>query len=202
MGLSWLNNGFICKELYAPFILPRDTDYFEDLKKRLFILQKQAEKAGADDESLKIIKKYKSKIIESLRCYYRADISKSNVIIYNLLKDIGEDSFAVNQLNQSYAFQGNTHGELQFFRCRLGNPSRSFTAKDMLFLPKEMRAKSGNYRFSIPGNPSLYLANSSYEPSLLGKLQIEALQRPKNKITAITLRETPPIETRGGVSAW
>ena len=32
----------------------------------------------------------------------------------------------------------------------------------MLHLPKEMRAKSGNYRFSIPGNPSLYLSNSSY----------------------------------------
>lgn len=32
----------------------------------------------------------------------------------------------------------------------------------MLHLPKKMRAKSGNYRFSIPGNPSLYLANSSY----------------------------------------
>lgn len=27
-------------------------------------------------------------------------------------------------------------------------------------------------------------------------------KRPKNKITAITLRETPPIETRGGVSGW
>lgn len=32
----------------------------------------------------------------------------------------------------------------------------------MLHLPLKLRAKSGNYRFSIPGNPSLYLANSSY----------------------------------------
>ena len=32
----------------------------------------------------------------------------------------------------------------------------------MMFLPKEKRAMSGNYRFSIPGNPSLYFANSSY----------------------------------------
>ena len=32
----------------------------------------------------------------------------------------------------------------------------------MLHLPNSMRSKSGNYRFSIPGNPSMYLANSSY----------------------------------------
>ncbi|MDO5406092.1 MAG: RES domain-containing protein [Eubacteriales bacterium] len=162
MGLSWLNNGFICKELYAPFILSKDADYIKDLNKRFLLLQKQAEKAGADDESIKIIKKYKRKIIESLKCYYRADISKSNTIIYNLVKDIGENPFAVNQLNKSYAFHGNTHGELQFFRCRLGNPSKSFKAKEMLFIPEKMRTKSGNYRFSIPGNPCLYLANSSY----------------------------------------
>jgi len=162
MKLSWLNNEFICKELYAPFRLSKDTDYIKDLNKKFLLVQKQAKKAGADDESLKIIKKYKSKIMESLKCYYRADISKSNTIIYNLVKDIGEESFAVNLLNESCAFHGNVNGELQFFRCRLGNPSNSFKAKEMLFLPKEMRAKSGNYRFSIPGNPSLYLANSSY----------------------------------------
>ena len=32
----------------------------------------------------------------------------------------------------------------------------------MIHLPNSLRAKSGNYRFSIPGNPSMYLANSSY----------------------------------------
>lgn len=32
----------------------------------------------------------------------------------------------------------------------------------MLHLPFPMRGKTGNYRFSIPGIPSLYLGNSSY----------------------------------------
>lgn len=162
MRLAWLNNGFICKELYAPFFLSKDADYIKDLNKKFLLVQKQAEKAGADDESIKIIKKYKKKIIESLRCYYKADIFKSNTIIYNLLKDIGENPFAVNTLNKSFAFHSNAKGELQFFRCRVGNPSEAFKAKEMIFIPKELRAKSGNYRFSIPGNPCLYLANSSY----------------------------------------
>lgn len=162
MKLPWLNNGFICRDLYAPFIIEKDNDYLNDLKKKYEIVLRQAVNAGADEESQKIIRKYKNKIIESINCYYCADIAKSNTIIYNLLKDIGDDPFAVNTLENSCAFPGIHGQELQLFRSRTGNPSKAFTAKEMSILPLSSRSKSGNYRFSIPGNPSLYLANSSY----------------------------------------
>lgn len=162
MKLPWLNNGFICRDLYAPFIIEKDNDYLNDLKKKYEIVLRQAVNAGADEESQKIIRKYKNKIIESINCYYCADIAKSNTIIYNLLKDIGDDPFAVNTLENSCAFPGIHGQELQLFRSRTGNPSKAFTAKEMSILPLSLRSKSGNYRFSIPGNPSLYLANSSY----------------------------------------
>lgn len=100
--------------------------------------------------------------MEALDCYYKADIAKCNRIIGELIENIGEDPLAVNTLNKSDAFAGVQGSEIQLFRCRVGNPSNGFTVKDMLHLPKKMRSKSGNYRFSIPGNPSLYLANSSY----------------------------------------
>ena len=86
MKLPWLNNGFICRDLYAPFIIEKDNDYLNDLKKKYEIVLRQAVNAGADEESQKIIRKYKNKIIESINCYYCADIAKSNTIIYNLLK--------------------------------------------------------------------------------------------------------------------
>ena len=162
MGLTWLNNNFICKELYAPFILNKDCDYENDLRKKYNLILKRAKEAGADKTSIAIIEKYKKKILESIRYYYKADIARSNTIIENLLRDIGEDSFSVALLRDSYAFPGCHDQELQFFRCRKGDPSNAYSAKDMLHLPKRLRAKSGNYRFSIPGNPSLYLANSSY----------------------------------------
>lgn len=162
MRLSWLENNFICKELYAPFTVDKDSDYIKDLSKRLVLIIRQAEKSGADTESLKILTHFRNKILEALKCYNRADIGKCNTIIRNLLKDIGEDPFAVNFLYSSAAFPGIADQELQFFRCRTGNPSNSYSAKDMLHLPQSMRSKSGNYRFSIPGNPSLYLANTSY----------------------------------------
>ena len=162
MKLTWLNTNFVCESMYAPFILERDCDYKDALREKYNIVLTQAKKAGADEESVKIITKYKKKILESIRSYYRADIAQSNTIILNLIKDIGEDSFAVSSLRNSHAFPGDKAEELQFFRCRVGNPAKAYTARDMLHLPQKMRAKSGNYRFSIPGNPSLYLANSSY----------------------------------------
>ena len=162
MGSSWLKNEFICKELYAPYIISYDNDYYESLKDKYEILLKQAIKAKADEESIEIIENYKKKILEALNAYYSADLSESSTIVRNLIEDIGNDPFAVNTLQESAAFFGSKDKEIQFFRCRTGNPSSSFTSKEMLHLPKEMRAKSGNYRFSIPGNPSLYLSNSSY----------------------------------------
>ncbi|MCM1054549.1 MAG: RES family NAD+ phosphorylase [Bacteroides sp.] len=162
MKLNWLNNGFICKELYAPYIIDNDNEYYNSLREKFNIVLRQAENAEADSESIDIIQKFRNKILESLRSYYDADLSKSNTIVKNLIKNIGDDPLAVNTLLNSSAFPGCKDEELQFFRCRIGDPSKSFTAKEMLHLPKKMRARSGNYRFSIPGNPSLYLANSSY----------------------------------------
>ena len=162
MSLTWLRNGFICKDLYAPFVLGKDSEYLGDLKRKYRLVINQARNAGADAESLKILNKFKRKILEALKGYYQADIERCNTIIRNLIKDIGEDTFAVSLLNKSYAFPGVPDTEIQFFRSRTGNPSNAYVAKDMLHLPLKLRAKSGNYRFSIPGNPSLYLANSSY----------------------------------------
>ncbi len=162
MKLTWINDKFICKELYAPFVVEKDCDYEKDLRNKYNLVLKQAKNAGADKESIAIIEKFRKKIIGSLKYYYKADIARSNTIIENLLRSIGEDPFAVTMLRDSYAFPGEHSQEIQFFRCREGNPSNSFSAKDMLHLPKRLRAKSGNYRFSIPGNPSFYLANSSY----------------------------------------
>ena len=62
-----MNNGFICKDLYAPFVLDKDSDYLDDLKKKYKTVLKQAGDAGADAESLKILKKFKSKILEALK---------------------------------------------------------------------------------------------------------------------------------------
>lgn len=41
MRLTWLNNGFICKDLYAPFKIDKDSDYIKDLKNKYDIVMNQ-----------------------------------------------------------------------------------------------------------------------------------------------------------------
>lgn len=41
MSLTWLT-GFICKDLYAPFVLEKDSEYVTDLKKKYKTVIKQA----------------------------------------------------------------------------------------------------------------------------------------------------------------
>ena len=57
--LTWILNGFINKELYAPYNVKRDIDYYKNLSEKYKILYKSAEMAGADKESLKILKNSK-----------------------------------------------------------------------------------------------------------------------------------------------
>ena len=163
MEISWIHNDFNCKAMHGPFVVEKGIDYYDDLMDRYNMVIKQAEKSGADRESIGIIKRFKKKILEAIRSYCKADVAKCNTIIKNLVKEVGKNTFAVDEVQNSQAFLGDHATELQFFRGRIGNPSsKSFAEKDMLHLPFSLRAKSGNYRFSIPGNPSMYLANSSY----------------------------------------
>ena len=55
MRLTWLNDEFICKDLYSPFKIDKDSDYRKDLKNKYDIVMNQAKKSGADDESMIII---------------------------------------------------------------------------------------------------------------------------------------------------
>ncbi len=161
MSNVWLHN-FICKDLYAPFVIEKDIDYYDNLKEKYKTVLTQAKNAGADPTAIKIIEKYKNRILKSLDKYYKADLIGCYNIVKKLIKEIGENPYAVNDLANSDAFLGEKHKELQFFRARLGDFSAKYSSSDMLPMSRKDRAKSGNYRFSIPGNPSWYLSNSSY----------------------------------------
>lgn len=159
--LCWVEK-IIVKELYAPYTVDKDEDYYKDLCKKYKLLLDKAECARADETSLNIIKKYTEKIKECIRLYYNGSITKSHNIVKKLVKGCENDTLAVSTIINSGAFPGIKGSEIQFFRARLSDEARSYKAKDMLHLPLSMRGKTGNYRFSIPGVPSLYLGNSSY----------------------------------------
>lgn len=160
--LSWVSKSdFLEKNLWAPYSVKKDIDYYDDLCKKYNSLYKDAMTSGADADSLKIIKKYSEKIRKAIRNYYAGKISNSHRILQNLVRDVMDNSLAVSPINDSYAFL-RASAEIQFFRARVNEKVTSYAPKDMLHVPFSMRGKASNNRFSIPGIPSLYLCNSSY----------------------------------------
>ncbi len=149
------------KKLWAPYHIKNDLDYFDDLRQKYNILYMDAQKAGADATSLKIIKDCSTKIEEAITKYYHGQISSSHQIIKDLIDEVKNNSLAVDKVHASNAFPGE-NSEIQFFRARTSEKNTVFLAKDMLHIPLSKRGKTGNYRFSIPGIPSLYLGNTTY----------------------------------------
>ncbi len=161
--MNWMiNEDFFDRELWAPFHIEKDIEYYDDLCKKYNLLYNKAKKLGADEESLKIIKKYTEKVRKSIRCFYKGEIPTAHNVIKNYIKNLMDYPLAVDYIYSSKAFPGESN-EIQFFRARVSDKVTTvFSAKEMLHLPFSMRGKTANYRFSIPGIPSLYLGNSSY----------------------------------------
>lgn len=181
--MSWIDD-FSSNELIAPFTVEYDNDYRDDLKNRYKALISTAEEAGADQESLDILKDFSFKINGALGSYYRGEIASCYQKIQNLVRDCIEsdkdDHIAVCNVNSNVIFpRSDIHAdksesvdwnnpairdlkELQLFRARESDDAGGFSAKEMFHLPFNLRSRTSNYRFSIPGVPSLYLANTSY----------------------------------------
>ena len=160
--LFWINHSFISKDQYAPYVIQNDSDYYPDLMIRYKRFLQEAVKAGADQESVKIITGYQKKILEAIRNYYQGKISSSHQKIRNLVAKCIDHRIAVANINDSFAFPGDKNLELQLFRARLSEVNAEYSATDMLHIPFDLRGLSKNYRFSISGVPCWYLANSSY----------------------------------------
>lgn len=159
--VSWITS-FSDKAIHAPFSVNTDAEYYDNLRKRYTAFVKLLKKASADVESLKIAQKYTDKVCEALRDYYHGAVSSCHQKILNLVSGCSDNKIAVSILDESRAFPGPKGTEIQFFRARNSDVAQTFTPKEMLHHPFKLRGKTGNYRFSIPGVTSLYLANTSY----------------------------------------
>ncbi len=157
--LTWIFS-FSDKDLFAPYTVDSDNDYYRNLRKRYTHFNQLLKNANADSISCRIAKKYTDQVCKALREYYVGHVSTSHLIIENLVKGCMGNSLAASTLFSSSAFPGTD--EIQFFRARSSELARTFKPKEMLHPPFSKRAKSNNYRFSIPGVSCLYLANSSY----------------------------------------
>jgi len=150
------------KEFIAPFVVEKDSEYFADLNKRLSSFIEEISKSGANNNFIEEILRYRDAIIKAIDLYYQGDIIDAHTIIGDLLECFDEtDKISISDINSSIAFLG-SGDEVQFFRARLNSNVSDFSSKEMLHIPFGKREIVKSERFSIPGLPCLYLANSSY----------------------------------------
>lgn len=158
---TWIEK-FGVKGFVAPFVIEKDSEYFVDLNNRLTLFIEEISKSGANDSFIEAMIKYRDAIIKSIDLYYQGEIIDAHTIISDLLECFNEDDkISVSNINNSIAFWGQGD-EVQFFRARLTSNVSDFPAKEMLHIPFGKREIVKSERFSIPGLPCLYLANTSY----------------------------------------
>lgn len=161
----WIENLYD-EEFIGPFEVEEDQLYRADLQKRYRKLYYKAKSIGADVESVKIIDRYTKRILDAVTSYYKGRVTTCFKKIKNLITDCVRNdnyNYAVCSIDAPNIIPSENIGtELQLFRSRQYDDIVTYSAKDMLHRPYNLRAGANSYRFSIPGVPSLYLANSSY----------------------------------------
>ena len=86
---TWILSAFQVKDLYAPFVLDKDNEYFDALEKKYNLVIQRARDVGADDQSIEILETFSKKIMESLGDYQNADVEECYGKIRKLIKEIG-----------------------------------------------------------------------------------------------------------------
>lgn len=153
------------KKFVAPFEINYDNQYLPELKKLLDLFVDELKKCGAEDSVISVAKRYRTQIVNSIELYYQGNIIDAQSTINELINDFHNDSIAISHVNDSIAFPPSQEGEkseVQFFRARLADNITDFPAQNMLHIPFSKREIVKSERFSIPGLPCLYLANSTY----------------------------------------
>ena len=93
-------------------------------------------------------------IIKSIDAYYEG----KPYFAYKILRDSLQESNVKSYLDKSSQLETNQN----LFRIRIQNGSFPLTSEELFHIPFEKRGIVTTQRYSIPGLPSLYLANSIY----------------------------------------
>jgi hypothetical protein len=93
-------------------------------------------------------------IISTLDIYYAGDPSRAFAELARALREVNVSSF----LNKELELLANT----DLYRIRTCNRNYALSKHELFHIPFQLRSRVNTQRFSIPGLPSLYVANSIY----------------------------------------
>lgn len=158
-----------CKENYKfPKIINKDNEYFSSVISFMDNLLIDMKKENIKAEFIEIAEEYKGIFKNILDEYYSGNIIKAYDLVEKLVKEYKESDILVSNISRSYSFnyhviEDKEWDEFVFYRARLGREEYNYTKDDLKHTPFNMISKIGTYRFSIPGQPCLYLGTTTYD---------------------------------------
>lgn len=157
------------KENYRfPKTLKKDNEYYGAVCLFLDTLIADMEKNSIDEEFVDIAVKYRGTFRGVLENFYSGNIIKAYNEIDELIKEYKSNPIIFSKLSKSYSFnyyviENKKWDNFLFFRARTGDISSENKEDVLKHTPFDMISKIGSYRFSIPGQPCLYLGSTSYD---------------------------------------
>lgn len=155
------------KNYRFPKNLNKDNEYFEEVLKFMNTLIEDLRSNDIEQAYIKIAEEYKNLFQSVLTKYYEGKIVDAYNIINDLIKEYKDNYIIYCKLSKSFSFnyyviENKKWDEFIFFRARVGNIEKENKKNVLKHTPFDMISKIGSNRFSIPGQPCLYLGSTSY----------------------------------------
>lgn len=155
------------KNYRFPKTLDKDNQYFEEVLKFMDILIEDLRNNDIEQMYIEIAEEYKIIFESILTKYYEGKIIDAYNLINDLIKEYKDNRIIFSKLSKSYSFnyyviENKKWNEFIFFRARTGNIENENKENVLKHTPFDMISKIGSNRFSIPGQPCLYLGSTSY----------------------------------------
>lgn len=151
-----------------PKKLGKDSEYFAAVLQFMDTLIKDLSDNGIEKAFIEIAKEYRELIKDVLTNYYSGDIVLAYTMIEQLIKEYKNNGIIFSKLSKSYSFnyyviENKKWDSFLFYRARIGDISNENKEDALKHTPFDMISKIGSNRFSIPGQPCLYLGSTSYD---------------------------------------
>lgn len=151
-----------------PKKLGKDSEYYSAVLQFMDILIKDLEDNRIEQAFIEIAVEYRELFKDVLENYYSGKIVAAYTMIERLIKEYKSNGIIFSKLSKSYSFnyyviENRKWDHFLFYRARVGDISNENKEDALKHTPFDMISKIGSNRFSIPGQPCLYLGSTSYD---------------------------------------
>lgn len=169
---KWINVFYDKERTKACYRFPKklnkDSEYCAAVNEFFDMLIADLKENKISELFIEIAQRYKKLFQEVMTNYLSGNIVGAYNIIEQMIKEYKESGIIFSKLSKSYSFnyyviENKKWDSFLFYRARKGDISDENQDDALKHTPFDMISKIGSYRFSIPGQPCLYLGSSTYD---------------------------------------